>query len=244
MSNELLAFYCSHDSEETVARLPSLYGLLSSDEKCQMEGLPFKWQQTEYLINRALVRSSLSQYDRMTDPRDWRFTYAPEGRPFIQSPQKQLYFSLSHTRGLSVCLVAPFPEIGIDVECTESLKDIDSIARHFFSPQENFQIRSNKDPHQTFFKFWTLKEAYLKAKSIGITVRLNSFYFDLEEDTIRLYDPKVTANWSFFTNNFADHQISMAVRGSFKKMPSLVEMTFVETGLGDLRKIGKTGTFY
>lgn len=231
MSKELLAFYCFHDNEETVARLPSLYGLLSPDEKRRMEGLPFKWRQTEYLINRALVRTSLSQYDGMTDPRDWRFTYATEGRPFIQSPQKELYFSLSHTKGFSVCLVAPFPEIGIDVESTEGLKDIDAIARHFFSPQENIQIESSKDRHQTFYKFWTLKEAYLKAKGIGITIPLNSFHFELEKDTIRLYDLKAREDWSFSTQALPGFQLAVAAKGKLKIQPAMKRLALQETCL-------------
>lgn len=228
MSKKPIAFYCFHDKEETVARMPFFYGLLSADEKMRMESLRFKWQQTEFLINRALVRVSLSKHDKVTDPRDWRFTYVPEGRPFVLSPRKDLYFSLSHTRGLSVCLVASFSEIGMDVESTEEMKDVDSIARHFFSPQENIQIKTSKDPDQAFYKFWTLKEAYLKAQSIGITVPLDSFHFELEIDNIRLFDPKAYADWSFFTKDLIGYQFALALKGKCEKSPDLKEIRFEE----------------
>lgn len=87
------------------------------------------------------------------------------GRPFLCSSQGEsrekegLYFSLSHTKGLAVCAVAPFP-VGIDAEYVR--KGREKIAKRFFHAEEQEYILSSQNPEECFFSLWTQKEAWAK----------------------------------------------------------------------------------
>ena len=93
-----------------------------------------------------------------------------------------LRFNLSHTDGLVVCLVAVEREIGVDVEHTARAGSVGiEIAERFSSPSEVAELRSLPfaDQRSRFFDYWTLKEAYIKARGLGLHLPLDQFSFHL-----------------------------------------------------------------
>ena len=59
---------------------------------------------------------------------------------------------------------------GIDIENIRPLKDLEGISRQVFTEKEIETVFASKDPQtqmETFFKFWTCKEAALKASGTG-----------------------------------------------------------------------------
>ena len=57
--------------------------------------------------------------------------------------------------------------------------------------------KTGSERQETFFRSWTLKEAYLKATGQGLTIPLNSFAFDLDPSAITLKAPEIVSAWRF-----------------------------------------------
>src|SRR5690349_3318394 len=67
-------------------------------------------------------------------------------------------------------------EIGIDLEHMQPIEYID-IAQRFFSPNEVQMLRTVPAEQQqaAFFRCWTCKEAYIKARGMGLSLSLSEF---------------------------------------------------------------------
>jgi 4'-phosphopantetheinyl transferase len=101
------------------------------------------------------------------------------GRPFITAPAiaRNVYFSLAHTEGCVACVVSGHAAVGVDVEQIRERRALFATARSHFSQREIDALRvlQSRDVVDRFFDYWTLKEAYLKAKGIGMNLSLNQF---------------------------------------------------------------------
>ena len=137
--------------------------------------------QLQHRVARALVRTTLSRYSDV-DPRDWVFRRGPYGRPEVAFPQNsRLRFNLSHTAGMVACLVALDRDVGVDVENTARKTLFIELAERHFASLEVAELRV-LPPDQVpgrFLTIWTLKEAYLKARGVGLGVALDRFAFRL-----------------------------------------------------------------
>lgn len=101
------------------------------------------------------------------------------GKPHL--PGVNLHFNLSHSGEFIACAISP-TIIGTDVE---TIQPIDlSIAEHFFSPMEVQDLFSLPEEKRTeyFFNLWTLKESYIKAEGLGVSIPLHSFSFQIAAD--------------------------------------------------------------
>lgn len=83
------------------------------------------------------------------------------GKPYIET--EDVHFSLSHTNGLTACVVADSP-VGVDCErlVTKSDKEIEKFANRFFVENEINMLKNSGFSSLDFFKIWTAKEATLK----------------------------------------------------------------------------------
>lgn len=163
--------------------LDMYYALLTSEEQEQLHRFRFAQHQRDYLITRALLRTTLSRYAPVP-PHAWRFVKNPYGKPALAAPflRSPLFFNLSHTTGLIACLIALRQEVGIDVEDTTRPGDTVEVAEQFFSPAEVAALRAAPPEAQRdhFFQYWTLKESYIKARGLGLSLPLAQFSFHLQ----------------------------------------------------------------
>jgi 4'-phosphopantetheinyl transferase len=172
------------------AELTLRYGQLLSPAECDKQRrFVFEDKRREYLLTRTFVRTVLSRYARV-DRRDWRFAANRHGRPFIANPAiaTPLEFNISNTQGFIVCLVATIPQVGIDAEFKSRPTRFLEIADRFFSPGEAAALKQLPTAAQRdrFYIYWTLKEAFLKARGGGLNISLDSFSFDLDQPEIAL----------------------------------------------------------
>lgn len=89
------------------------------------------------------------------------------GKPYINNGSE---FNISHS-GDTVIVAFGEKPIGIDIEQIKPI-DIKSVS-HFFHPIEINFINNAFDCTEAFYKVWTRKEAYLKAKGVGMIENLN-----------------------------------------------------------------------
>lgn len=68
-------------------------------------------------------------------------------------------------------------EIGVDVEHIRPHADLEDIAQRFFSPRETVVL--TRAPvelkREVFFSCWVRKEAFIKARGLGLSLSLDSF---------------------------------------------------------------------
>jgi len=156
--------------------------LLSGPERRRHDAFKVQDARLQYLAGRGLVRTTLSRY-RDIAPEQWRFLANRQDRPFID-PQlgiAELHFNLSHTQGLVVCAVGAIEEVGVDVERRDRDAGLDELAPVVLAPVE--LARFAKLPHEAqpefFFAHWTLKEAYVKARGMGLSLPVNEICLDI-----------------------------------------------------------------
>jgi len=215
--------------------------LLSPQEQArynkQMTNPKAKDQAYSFLLARTLLRTTLSRYCPSVEPHEWIFVTNKYGRPCVSwdltlgfkpfhQELRELRFNLSHCNGLVICAFALGREIGIDSESTSRRGRTMSVAKRFFTEDE-FKALQLVPAHAqalTFFRLWTLKEAYVKARGLGIAaIGLDNFEFSgielLQEEwpqgEVRADLSKAgdrAAEWQFVVLNLGtEHAAAVAV---------------------------------
>lgn len=159
--------------------------LLNDSESAQEERFHFARDRQRYLVTRALVRTVLSQYAPSIEPGEWVFSTNAFGRPHVvNAAGRDLTFNISHTHGLVVLGVTKGRAIGVDAEHVTGRKASLEIAERFFAPVEVADLAtvSPDERELRFFEYWTFKEAYIKARGIGLSLALDKFSFRYPDD--------------------------------------------------------------
>jgi len=168
----------------------------------------------EHLVARALVRTVLSSY-LPGAPAAWRFRPGPHGRPELDPPQP-LRFNLSHSGDLAICAVSGGAEVGVDVEPYARAEKILGLAGRVLSDRERTALPA-LGPEQALGRaltLWTLKEAYVKALGIGISVPLRSLSFSVGDGPIGLESelaPDEGSRWCFEVVDLLSHRVAVAL---------------------------------
>src|SRR5260221_9955974 len=156
----------------------ALEQLLASDEQARAEQFRFQKDRLHYIIARGTLRSILGRY-LGKDPRTLRFSYSTFGKPaLVQNPDSNvLFFNVTHSLGLALYAMTRDYTIGIDIEYLDTRVSYEQIAAHFFSPLEVSMLRAvpKELQHIAFFACWTRKEAYIKARGMGLSLDLKDF---------------------------------------------------------------------
>ena len=160
------------------------YAWLTPEELLQHGRFYFEKDRHRYLLTRALVREVLSRYAPVS-PEGWRFAADRYGKPYIVELlglAPQIAFNISHTDDLVVLGVTLGRALGVDVECTQRKAPLE-VAERFFSEDESRRLRSLPAHAQAirFWELWTLKESYIKARGMGLSLPLDQFSFELDE---------------------------------------------------------------
>ena len=176
-----LAFY-DEISEDSL--LAAYRELLSAAEKEQETRFYFARDRRRYLVTRALVRTVLSRYASI-QPSEWMFSTNAYGCPAAVNAQaKDLSFNISHTHSLIVLGVTRSRALGVDVENFQAREVSIDLMDRYFAPQE-VEVLTAAPPHEQqyrFFEYWTFKEAYIKARGMGLSLPLDKFSFQYADD--------------------------------------------------------------
>ena len=153
--------------------------LLSKKEQEKLQHYKNLTAQHTALITRAICRLVLSQYTN-TPPSDLSFIKNQHGKPELTNNTNKIRFNLSHNNDLIIIAICAKDDIGCDIENPLRKVNIEPLTRRYFSEQEHLEIctLTPKIQQQRFFEMWTLKEAFVKATGIGISLGLDTFYFD------------------------------------------------------------------
>ena len=152
---------------------------LQTDERERAGRLLFPADQQQSIASRGTLRLLLRHYAGAEHPRDIRFSYGEQRKPYLAN--SDLRFNLSHTRDLALFAFAREIDLGIDVENAHVSDDLDAVAKQNFAPAEHDALRalSQNERIRAFYRCWTRKEALLKAEGSGLFRALDTFTVSL-----------------------------------------------------------------
>jgi 4'-phosphopantetheinyl transferase len=164
-----------------------LLGILSADELLRAGRFRFERDQKRFIAARGILRMILGRY-LGESPHKIHFEYTSKGKPVLANNPgyDTLHFNLSHSDALALYAVTRGRNIGIDIERVRDDVAVEQIAQKFFSQDEISSLeRIHKHKrNELFFKYWTRKEAYLKAMGEGIS-------FPMEQIDVSLISERV-----------------------------------------------------
>jgi len=203
---------------EAIAQVSQLRQLLSTDEQARADRFYFERDRHRFTISRARLRQILSQYLHIP-AEQIQFCYGTYGKPSLAGSLANtgLQFNLAHSGEVVLCGVTCDRQIGVDVEQIRSLAKVQQLAERCLSAQEQDYLAASSCPEETFFAYWTCKEAYLKAIGSGLTQPMDQIEFTLNPTVqlLRVLGSSETAKlWSLQLLNFSpDYQAALAVEG-------------------------------
>ena len=167
-------------------------------------------------ISNLLLRGLLA--DRMGGALDaWTISHDGLGAPIalFEGRQAPVHVSLSRTEGAAAACLSTEAPVGIDIEALQPKTGDGELAGLFFSAGER-QALSEQSPETmaaSFFRIWTLKEAYIKARGLGFGIDLPSFSVVGPGVLPALDDPaQAGAPWSLSSLSLpSGHVIGLAV---------------------------------
>jgi 4'-phosphopantetheinyl transferase len=164
--------------DQNITLLPQV---LDKDEQARGEKFHFEHHRRQFMVSHIVTRLILASYCSI-DPAKLVFKYNSYGKPFLVHHDK-LLFNISHTDEMALCVVSDGVELGIDIEKKRPINCLE-MAERFFSTIEyklltNLMLSQQQDG---FFNCWTRKEAYIKAKGLGLSIPLDQFSMTLTPD--------------------------------------------------------------
>lgn len=162
------------DLDEASVDFGRFADMLADDEHGCARRFRFERDRRRYIVRRGRLRELLSRY-LGTSPPQVRLRAGPFGKPGLA--EGDVRFSLSHSHGIALFAIVRGLEVGCDIERRDRRFAFEQIADQFFSPLEARTLGSLPAARQAeaFFNCWTRKEAYVKARGLGLSLPLNSF---------------------------------------------------------------------
>lgn len=151
--------------------------ILAPDERERADRFHFEGDRRRAVIARGYLRFLLGRFLELP-PNKLEFEYDEFGKPgLLAEKAPSVHFNVSHSGDLILIAVARNLPVGVDVERIRTDLDVANIAARFFSAHENKLLATLAGPlrYKAFFTCWTRKEAYLKARGIGLSLPLDQF---------------------------------------------------------------------
>lgn len=171
--------------QQPVAVVTALHHLLNEDEAQRAARFHFPADQRRFTVGRGLLRLLLGRY-LDAQPTQLCFAYNAYGKPqlAVVGEEPALHFNLSHSGEIALYAFARHYHLGIDVEQMRANLEWDALAQHVFSPYEQATLARLPASEQlpAFFRGWTRKEAFIKARGMGLSLPLDQFDVTLTPD--------------------------------------------------------------
>lgn len=97
--------------------------------------------------------------------------YTSFNKPYFK--HHNLKFNISHSKDMAICVLSDGADMGIDIEEVAPVNINDF--KHYMTPFEWQEVVSSPKKEDAFYKYWTKKEAVIKADGRGLSIPLKSF---------------------------------------------------------------------
>jgi len=163
--------------------------VLSENEIKRAHFFNFEEARDQYIISQGMLRMLLAYYLDVST-KDVEIGRHDKGKPYSLN-DGSLFFNSSNSGGLCVFAFSRDGEVGIDIEKKRQVSNLeDLISRNFTSAEIQFIKRNPSDVLDRFFRFWTVKEGYLKAIGEGMRLTPENLEFRIERNKVSLISKK------------------------------------------------------
>lgn len=218
-------------SPDSVKRMEST---LSADEIERASRFHFQKDRDNFIAAHGSLRQIIARYLHC-EPYQLRFSTNEYGKPFLTRSNEfsrlansatkvanELEFNLSHSGNCALIAVTLEHKVGIDVERIREDKELESIAKRYFSQSEVSELMALSSEQRAlgFFHCWTRKEAYIKAHGLGLSLPLDSFDVSLAPNKPTILratrpDPKEAIRWTLLSLDVhSDYAGALVVEGN------------------------------
>jgi 4'-phosphopantetheinyl transferase len=193
---------------------------LNSDEINRAERFYKELDKDRFIICRSVLKFILAAYIKL-DVAAIHFDYHFNKKPYLSS-HPWLYFNISHSEDFAVIAISR-NKVGIDIEYIAKDFDFTNLLPDIFDSNEVLAIENAISKKHTFYKFWTRKEALVKALGKGID---DDFKNIPSLDGHHIVDSKLLKNtekWQVYSFELADYYMgAVAFEGSSTISKNLV----------------------
>ncbi len=154
--------------------------LLNDDERNRAGRFRHDDDRRTFITAHALTRLGLSRHHPGITPTEWTFEDGPWGRPDpTNAGIGELRVNLSHTRDMAAVVAADAIQVGVDVEhMTQEDWIYETIDTVFSADECTSLLRLDEaSRRERFYLYWTLKESYIKARGMGVSLPLTQISF-------------------------------------------------------------------
>ena len=151
---------------------------LDDDELSRSRRFLYPGPRRRYVLCRSALRAILCT-QLASENSQLAFGESRYGKPYALLGHRHvpISFNLSHSGEHGLIAVAPHGQLGVDVEERVARKDIDGVSKMVFGPNELSALAMAGECGKVdlFYKFWTVKEALIKAVGMGFSLDPLSF---------------------------------------------------------------------
>jgi 4'-phosphopantetheinyl transferase len=210
--------------------------LMAIAERERHARFAFERHRHEYAVTRGLERGVLARYVARP-PGELSFRRTEHGRPLLEDAG-DLRFNLTNCVDFVACAVVRGREIGVDAEPVGRGDEVLEVGETVFTRFERERLSELPLPsrRRRAVQLWTQKEAYMKARGLGMSLPVERFEVVDSADgppTLRFLPPieDVPARWALETLEIEGHFVSICVEVDHHRTVA------ISTRTADLREL-------
>jgi 4'-phosphopantetheinyl transferase len=176
--NELEIWHGKVTAED--AHYQAYWRVLDEAEQTQARKFKNALLHQRYVEIHGRLRNLLAQMLKQS-PEKIRIKKAEHGKPYL-ADYPELAFNLSHSADRVMIAVGWRCQLGVDIEVCKQRINVSGLVNKCFAEEEAAywtQLPETKK-NQEFYRFWTRKEAFVKATGQGIALGLNNCVINTE----------------------------------------------------------------
>jgi 4'-phosphopantetheinyl transferase len=135
------------------------------------------------------------------------------GKPTLLSADgpTSMRVSLSHCGPFALAAITDLGEIGVDLELRNPGRSICETAKYAFGPREQHVVES--DGLRAFYRIWTLREAFAKARGLGFPILADGRDYFAEAPDSGIWQSTIDGvRWLFSTGDLpGDYAVAVAI---------------------------------
>lgn len=162
--------------DDALADADDCIDVLDRTERERAGRYAFERLRRRYLTAHAALRGILGHALGLA-PEQVALEADANGKPRLAAGMPTLFFNLSHSGGVAVVALSAREGVGIDIERCEPVQHLLPLVQRHFSrlEQDAFWGLGESERLAGFYRWWTCKEACLKATGLGLRYPLDAF---------------------------------------------------------------------
>lgn len=165
-----------------------------------------KWENVQAsIIGRVLLDNLIKTFDLNLSIE--KLVYNSNQKPHFEN--SNIFFNISHTEDIVVCVITDINEVGIDIEKFQNI-NINNF-KIFLTRNEWETLNNSQNPMDRLISLWTQKESVIKATGSGLSLDLGSFEIGNDNTTV-LNDSLFSVQKIFINQKYECH---LAIKGDF-----------------------------